>query len=124
MATIEKYCQIIKQLLTEYAEIPTTESGIENQTIFDSENDRYMLISLGWSQQKHVHYCIIHIDIIEEQVWIQANNTDYLIPAELVTAGIPATSIVLGIQPPEVRPYTAYGVEKYRNDLPLQFNSN
>ncbi|NEP07383.1 MAG: hypothetical protein F6K34_22855 [Okeania sp. SIO4D6] len=36
MDTIENYRQIIKQLLTEYAEIPTTESGIENQTIFDS----------------------------------------------------------------------------------------
>ena len=45
MAAIDKYRQIIKQLLTEYAEIPTAESGIKNQIIFDSENDRYMLIS-------------------------------------------------------------------------------
>ena len=53
---------------------------------------------------------MIHIDIIDGQVWIQANNTDRLIAEELVAAGIPAESIVLGLQPPDVRPHTAYGV--------------
>jgi len=53
---------------------------------------------------------VIHIDIIDGQVWIQANNTDRLIAEELVAAGVPVESIVLGLQPPDVRPYTAYGV--------------
>ncbi|MDY7007518.1 MAG: element excision factor XisI family protein [Cyanobacteriota bacterium] len=52
-----------------------------------------------------MYYCIIHIDIIVGKIWIQANNTDCLIAEELVTAGISAKSIVLGMQPPEVRPY-------------------
>lgn len=110
--------------MNEYAEIPTTESGMKNQIIFDSENDRYMLITLGLSQQKRIHYCIMHIDIIEEQVWIQANNTDYLIAEELVAAGIPAKSVVLGMQPPEVRSYTAYGVEINRSDRLPKLKSN
>ena len=42
-------------------------------------------------------------------MWIQANNTDRLITKELVAAGIPPKSIVLGLQPPDVKPYTAYG---------------
>ena len=53
-------------------------------------------------------------------MWIQANNTDRLIAEELVAAGIPAKSIVLGLQPPDVRPYTAYGVpcsEQQRESL-------
>ncbi|MFH7028758.1 MAG: XisI protein [Heteroscytonema crispum UTEX LB 1556] len=83
---------------------------VQNETIFDSENDRYMLISLGWSKERRVHYCVMHIDIIDSQIWIQANNTDRLIAEELVVAGIPPKSIVLGLQPPEVRVYTAYGV--------------
>ena len=63
---------------------------------------------------------MIHIDIIDGQVWIQANNTDRLIAEELVAAGIPAKSIVLGLQPSDVRPYTAYGVptrEEQRESL-------
>jgi hypothetical protein len=54
----------------------------------------------------------MHIDIIDGQVWIQANNTDRLIAEELVAAGIPPEAIVLGLQPPEVRRYTAYGVPR------------
>jgi XisI protein len=59
-------------------------------------------------KQRRSYNCVIHnIDIIDGQVWIQANNTDRLISEELVAAGIPAKSIVLGLQPPDVRPYTA-----------------
>ncbi|MGB3508865.1 MAG: element excision factor XisI family protein [Microcoleaceae cyanobacterium] len=43
---------------------------------------------------------------------------------ELVAAGISAKSIVLGMQPPEVRPYTAYGVKIEKSDRLLQLKSN
>lgn len=110
MASLENYRQLVKQLLTEYARVPALDSEVQNETIFDSENDRYMLLSLGWSKGRRVHHCVMHIDIIDGQVWIQANNTDRLIAEELVAAGIPSASIVLGLQLPEVRPFTAYGV--------------
>jgi XisI protein len=59
-------------------------------------------------KQRRSYNCVIHnIDIIDGQVWIQANNTDRLMAEELVAAGIPVKSIVLGLQPPDVRPYTA-----------------
>ena len=110
MDSLNNYRQLVKQLLTEYAEIPVFDSGTKNKIIFDLENDRYMLINIGWFNEQRIHHCVIHIDIIDGQVWIQANNTDRLIAEELAAAGIPAKSIVLGLQPPDVRPYTAYGV--------------
>ncbi|MEG3918290.1 element excision factor XisI family protein [Microcoleus sp. POL10_C6] len=69
-----------------------------------------MLINIGWLNEQRIYHFVIYIDIIDGQVWIQANNTDRLIAEELVAAGIPAKSIVLGLQPPDVRPHTAYGV--------------
>ncbi len=110
MDSFNNYRQLVKQLLTEDAEIPVLDSGTQNEIIFDWENDRYMLINIGWFNEQRLHHCVIHIDIIDGQVWIQANNTDRLIAEELVAAGVPAESIVLGLQPPDVRPYTAYGV--------------
>ncbi|WP_204105467.1 MULTISPECIES: XisI protein [Spirulina sp. CCY15215] len=110
MASLENYRNIVRQLLQDYAEIPTSDENIQNETLFDVECDRYLLLEIGWSKGLRVHHCVMHIDIIEEQVWIQANNTDRLIAEELVAAGIPTDAIVLGLQPPEVRPYTAYGV--------------
>ena len=120
MDSLNNYRKLVKQLLSEYAEIPVFDSGIQNEIIFDLENDRYMLINIGWFNEQRIHYCVIHIDIIDGQVWIQANNTDRLIAEELVAAGVPAESIVLGLQPPDVRPYTAYGVptrEQQRESL-------
>ncbi|MCC3405566.1 MAG: XisI protein [Microcoleus sp. PH2017_10_PVI_O_A] len=110
MDSLKNYRQIVKQLLAEYSEIPVVDKGIQNATLFDVESDRYMLINIGWFNEQRIHHCVIHIDIIDGQVWIQANNTDRLIAEELVAAGIPAKSIVLGLQPPDVRSYTAYGV--------------
>lgn len=110
MDFLEKYRTIVKNLLKEYAQIPELEESVENQLIFDEKNDHYLLISQGWCNQKRIHYCVIHIDIIDGQVWIQANNTERLIAEELVAAGIEPPQIVLGLQPPEVRQFTAYGV--------------
>ncbi|MEG5042738.1 MULTISPECIES: XisI protein [unclassified Microcoleus] len=120
MDSLNNYRQLVKQILTEYAEIPVFDSATQNEIIFDLENDRYMLINIGWFNEQRIHHCVIHIDIIDGQVWIQANNTDRLIAEELVAAGVPAESIVLGLQPPDVRPYTAYGVptrEQQRESL-------
>jgi hypothetical protein len=120
MDSLNNYRKLVKQLLSEYAEIPVFDSGIQNEIIFDWENDRYMLINIGWFNEQRIHHCVIHIDIIDGQVWIQANNTDRLIAEELVAAGVPAESIVLGLQAPDVRPYTAYGVptrEQQRESL-------
>jgi hypothetical protein len=122
MAALENYRQIIKNLLTEYAQLATPSDEIQNEVIFDSEHDRYLFVTVGWLKGKRIHHCGIHIDIIDGQVWIQANNTDRLIAEDLVTAGIPPESIVLGVQPPEVRPYTSYGIshsEQQRESLPV-----
>ena len=110
MDTVEFYRQSVKQLINEYAVVFNFGDEVQSQTIFDLEQDRYMLISIGWMGEKRVHDCIIHIDIINSQVWIQENNTDRSIAEELVAAGIPPKSIVLGLQPPELRRYTDYGV--------------
>jgi hypothetical protein len=111
MDTIEIYIQIVRELLNDYASILASDTAdIHHEVLFDTEHHRYLLLSLGWFKGQRVHHVVMHIDIIDEQVWIQANNTDRLIAEELVEAGVPPQSIVLGLQPPEVRPYTAYGV--------------
>ena len=119
MDSIDTYAQIVRKLLEDYATVfASHEADIQNEVLFDREHDRYLLLSLGWSGGKRVHHTVIHIDIIDGQVWIQSNNTDQLIAEELVELGIPAQSIVLGLQPPEVRPYTAYGLP--HNSQPYQ----
>jgi hypothetical protein len=50
------------------------------------------------------------MEIIVGKVWRQADNTDLRIAERSEEAGIPQGDIVLGFQPPNVRPYTEYAV--------------
>ncbi len=46
MDKLEKYRTYIKQLITEHAELCTSE--IDSQLIFDTEHDHYQLVDVGW----------------------------------------------------------------------------
>jgi hypothetical protein len=56
------------------------------------------------------HWLRNSIDIKGSKVWIQANNTDLDIAADLVTAGVPKEDIVLAFHAPYKRPYTGFAV--------------
>lgn len=62
----------------------------------------------GWDGDRRIHHLVIHLEIINGKVWVQADNTDLAIASELVRAGIPKNDIVLGFHPADVRPYTEY----------------
>jgi hypothetical protein len=110
MDTLDTHRQIIKNVLSDYVRLQYAYGEIHNETIFDREADRYMVVSVGWQKVKRIHGCLIHIDIINGKVWIQRDGTEYGIANELVAAGIPKDQIVLGFYAPEVRQHTEYAV--------------
>ena len=110
MSTLDNYRKIITTTLEEYTRIPYAYGDIRTEIVFDSTNDRYVLMNVGWFNGQRVHTCLIHIDIIDGKVWLQRNDTEDSIASILVEAGIPKEQIVLGLRPPEVRPYTGYAV--------------
>ena len=109
MDTIEKYRQLIERILTEYARIPYAYGDIRTETVFDREGDHYLLVSLGWDNRR-VHGCLVHIDIIDGKIWVQRDGTEYGIAQELVDAGVPKDQIVLGFKSPDVRKHTGFAV--------------
>jgi hypothetical protein len=110
MDTLDTHRQIIQNVLTEYIRLQYAYGEIQNETIFDREADRYLVMSIGWQGVRRIHGCLIHVDIINDKVWIQRDGTEHGIAAELVAAGIPKDRIVLGFHPPEVRQHTKYAV--------------
>jgi hypothetical protein len=105
MDKLDQYRHIIRQLLTQKATIKPIGGDIEPETIFDEKADRYLLVHLGWHEQKRIYACILHLEIRDEKIWIQHNQTDQSITEELMENGIPKTDIVLGLQPSYVREY-------------------
>jgi len=110
MDTLATYRQIIKSVLTEYARIPYAYGDIQTETIFAPDGDHYLLVNVGWENDRRVHGCLVHIDLINGKVWIQRDGTEDGIANDLVAAGIPKAQIVLGFQTADVRPHTEFAV--------------
>ncbi len=110
MDTLETYRQIIQAVLAEYVRLQYAYGDIHNETVFDREADRYLVMSIGWQKVKRIHGCLIHLDIIGGKVWIQRDGTEEGIADKLIAAGIPKEKIVLGFHTPDVRPHTDFAV--------------
>ena len=114
MDKVAKYRHYIQEFLTKLAQAKTLGSEkaeeFETQVIFDTKNNHYQLLHLGWENQKRTFGVSIHIDIKNGKVWIQRNSTDIDIAQELVEKGIPKRDIVLGLQSPAMRKYTDFAV--------------
>ncbi|MGM3304380.1 XisI protein [Anabaena sp. WFMT] len=110
MERLEHYRQIIRQVLISHATFESGDSDIECQLVFDTENDHYQILDIGWEGMKRVYNCYIHLDIKDGKIWIQRNMTDVDIAQELVEMGVAKEDIVLGLHPPYKRQYTGYGV--------------
>lgn len=99
--TIKHYQACIKQLLSEYENLKTDWSTIE--TIFDDVQMRYLVLRVGWNNQQRIHFCLVHIDIKDDMIVIQANNTEDMLDDELIALGVPHEKIYPGILPPNIQ---------------------
>jgi hypothetical protein len=64
---------------------------------------RYLVLRVGWNNQQRIHLCLVHIDIKDDMVVIQANNTEDMLDEELVALGVPHEKIHPGILPPNIQ---------------------
>ena len=118
MDTLEQYRQLIRNILIEHTKIPFSAGDIQFETVFDSEQDRYLLMILGREPAydlsptvtRRVHGCMIHIDIIDGKIWIQRDGTEEGVATELVKAGIPKDRIVLGFRSEELRKDSEFAI--------------
>ena len=78
------------------------------EIIVDREKDRYLLMTIGWDGAKRVHGCLVHIDVIDETLWIQRDGTEHGIATDLEQYGVPKDCIVLGFHAPDLRKHTGY----------------
>lgn len=114
MDELKRYRETIQSLLEEFTTRQYANpdiSELHNKTVFDSTHDRYLVISDGWEKDNsRIHGCLVDIEIINEKIWIQRDETDYGIASDLLAAGIPKDKIVLGFKDPSIRPYTGFAI--------------
>lgn len=110
MDNLDKYRDIITGVLTEYAKIPYAYGELERKLIIDKERNNFLLLTIGWQNKTRVHGTLVHLEIINDKIWIQRDGIEDGIANDLLAAGIPKDKIVLGFHPSNVRPYTEFAV--------------
>lgn len=102
------YAEIVKRILQTYAMFYSQGSDRVVRTVFDDEQQSYLLVDMGWRGDEYIHNAIIHIDILEQKIWIQNDDTERGVAADLLEAGVEKRDIVLGFRPPDLRIYTGF----------------
>jgi XisI protein len=98
MDRINEYRQIVQEYLTEFAQISPT-----FQLIFDPTRDRYLVMHNEWRGENRIYGCAMQLDIIDNQIWIQQNNTEIYVDRELIQPGVLPKNIILGFRSPSIR---------------------
>ena len=110
MDRVERYREIVRRLVEEYAGYKPSHGQIESEAVIDPARDHYEVMHVGWDGPRRVHGAVIHLDIIDGKVWVQYDGTSRPVAEELVAAGIPREDIVLGFHPADVRRHTDFAV--------------
>jgi hypothetical protein len=108
--TLTHYRTIVCKIIEEYASYKPSHGHIETEAIIDPVKDHYEVMHVGWDGMRRVHGCVVHIDIIDEKIWIQYDGTSRPVAEALLAAGIPRETIVLGFHPAALRQYTDFAV--------------
>ena len=109
--TLNTWRTLVKKLLTDLAAIPYPD-GIQlaKKTVFDDQANIYLVLVHGWEDVRRLHGCLVHIEIINDKIWIQQDGTEYGIATDLLAAGVPKEKIVLGFKTPRSRQHTEFAV--------------
>jgi hypothetical protein len=110
MDRLDRYREIVRRVIDEYARYKPSHGQIETEAIMDPARDHYEVMHVGWDGVRRVHGSVVHLDIIGGKVWIQYDGTSRPVADELVAAGIPREDIVLGFHPAEIRGHTEFAV--------------
>lgn len=108
MENLDNQRSVIVTLLTDLAETITTDDTVEPVVIADRERDHYQLVYVGWEGEQRVFDPAVYIRLRNGKVWIEYNALPERIGELLVVAGVPREQIVLGFQPPHLRPLTDF----------------
>ncbi|OKH20205.1 hypothetical protein NIES593_19600 [Hydrococcus rivularis NIES-593] len=52
--------------------------------IVDRNNSHYRLITMGWEGKRRVHSCFVHLEIIDDKIWIQRERINSFLKKTII----------------------------------------
>lgn len=112
MDKLTRYRALIKQILSDLAALLNRRPNpaVESLCVFDDERNQYLLVNIGWAQNRRVRDTTLFVRLRDGKIWIEEDWTEHGIANDLLAAGVPREDIVLAFHPPELRPLTDFAV--------------
>ena len=110
MDKLASYRRIILETLENYVGGKTSNPSVKRELVTDTIHDHYQVIRAGWRGQERVFGPSVHVDIIDNKIWIQYDGTDRPVAEALLEAGVPKEDIVLAFHPENLRQHTGFAV--------------
>lgn len=111
MDSVEYYRQVIKDVLHGFVEcIKGSPSNTEIFVVSDDQQNTYTIFDIGWDDKRRICGMPVLMRLVNGKIWVEVDNTDYVFVDRLLEQNIPKTDIVLGFQPPYMRPHTEFAV--------------
>jgi hypothetical protein len=110
MDKVEKYRNFVQEILEEIGSHKSIPEEIEGEIIIDRQRDHYLLVNVGWQEQKRTYGSSVHIDIKNGKIWVQRDLTDFGIVERLLELGVPKEDIVLAFHSPFNRQFMDFAV--------------
>jgi XisI protein len=61
------------------------QSSIEKTILLaETLRERYQVVDIGWSNNRRIYNCDLHLDIINGKIWVQQNMTEMQIGQALM----------------------------------------
>jgi len=83
---------------------------VDYQILTDEKHHKFQLLASGWDKSSRIFNIIFHVDIINNKVWIQEDNTLDGLANLLLEKGLSKQEIVLAYYPDYHRQYTEFAV--------------
>lgn len=101
--TLTQYQQAIASVFQEWETLPASGSSFRIVGVLDNQRNRYLLEHVEQGGAQPVARTLAYLEICQDKIWVQVDNTEVGIATQLVAAGIRKDQIVLGFYPPAMR---------------------
>ncbi|MBC8141207.1 MAG: XisI protein [Armatimonadetes bacterium] len=96
---------VLREIREMYA---NAEPAFRVLSISDDATGNFLLMDEGWDKYKRVLRVWLHIELRDDLFWIQEDGTEIGVANLLLSAGIPASRIVLAFNHPSLRQHTDF----------------
>ena len=70
------YHSDIQHIFKSYIDFLGNDDDTQLEIVMDDQHQRYLLLEIGWYNGRRIYGTLLHIDIINDKLWIQQDDTE------------------------------------------------